>query len=50
MQKQATFIRLEPALKQKLVERAELDGRSLSSLIGKIVADWMKAQTKETRR
>ena len=51
MQKEATFIRLEPALKQKLVERAESDGRSLSSLIAKIVTDWMKAQNaKETRR
>lgn len=44
MQKEATMIRLEPEIKQKLIELAELDGRSLSSLIGKIVADWMKAQ------
>lgn len=44
MQKEATFIRLEPELKQKLVQLAEMDGRSLSSLIGKIVADWIKAQ------
>lgn len=40
--KEVTFIRLEPVLKQKLVERAEVDGRSLSSLIAKIVADWLK--------
>ena len=44
MQKEATMIRLEPELKQKLTELAEMDGRSLSSLIGKIAADWMKAQ------
>jgi hypothetical protein len=44
MQKEATFIRLEPAIKQALVRVAEMDGRSLSSLISKIVADWLKTQ------
>ena len=50
--KEATFIRLEPDLKQKLVQLAETDGRSLSSLIAKIVADWVKAHQppKEQRR
>ena len=46
MQKQATFIRLEPALKQALAQAAELDGRSLSSLIAKILSDWLKARGK----
>jgi hypothetical protein len=44
MQKEATFIRLEPTVKQALVRFAETDGRSLSSLISKIVADWLKTQ------
>jgi predicted transcriptional regulator len=44
MNKESTFIRLEPTLKQALVRFAEMDGRSMSSLIGKIVADWVKAQ------
>ncbi len=44
MQKEATFIRLEPELKRALERLAEADRRSLSSLISKIVSDWLDAQ------
>lgn len=44
-------LRIDGAIKRALVRAAEADGRSLSALIGRIVADWLKAQpAKETRR
>ena len=51
-QKEVTLVRLEPELKQKLVQLAEMDGRTLSSLISKIAAEWAKAlqPAKERRR
>ena len=52
MQKEATFVRLDPEIKQALVRLAETDGRSLSALIAKIASDWVKAHqpAKEQRR
>lgn len=44
MTKEVTFVRLEPSVKRALERVAKSDERSLSSLISKIVADWMKAQ------
>jgi len=54
MQKEATFIRMEPAIKRALERAAAADHRSLSSQIVKILADWLEAQkpakSSESRR
>jgi predicted transcriptional regulator len=39
-----TSIRIDPGVKAELEEIAEADGRSLSGLIQKIVADWLRAR------
>ena len=44
MQKEATFIRLHPELKQVLARIAKADGRSLSSLMSKAVTDWLTSK------
>ena len=42
--KEATFVRLDPAVKRDVARIAEADGRTLSALISKIVSDWLAAQ------
>jgi hypothetical protein len=44
MEKEITYIRLETKLKRGLERAAENDGRTLSSLLAKIAADWLKEQ------
>jgi len=41
-------IRMDPEIREALKRAAEADGRSLSSMLAKIVADWIKTQ--ETRK
>lgn len=37
-------VRLEPEIREALTRAAREDGRSLSSLIAKILSDWLRAK------
>lgn len=49
MAKEVTYVRLEPGMKRALERVAKGEERSLSSLVSKIVADWMRAQKTAAR-
>jgi hypothetical protein len=54
MPKEATYIRLDPAIKRAAERAATADQRSLSSFIAKLITEWMQKHTgisaKEKRR
>lgn len=43
-------VRLDPEIKAAIERAAEEDSRSVSAMIQKILADWILAQEKESRR
>ena len=43
-------VRLDAATKAALAKAAEEDRRTLSSMVEKIIADWLRAQPKGKRR
>jgi predicted DNA-binding protein len=52
MEKEVTYIRLEPEAKRRLARLAKMDGRSLAALINKVLSDWLQTQqpAREPRR
>jgi len=48
--KPMTCVRLDTALKARLQRAAREDRRSLSSLIAKILADWVQARAPSAKR